>query len=124
MTPRIYADFNGYYRKGDVDCVELDTLGTLIDLHRLQVRLSEGLEIMAWIRVMRTRIWRSSALVTTTRCLAAGAGAFICLMALWHMFHIARSGFRASSFASGAGRLFRRRSFRERIGFARIVGSA
>ena len=48
MTPRIYADFNGYYRNGDVDCVELDTLGTLIDLHRLQVRLTEGLEIMAW----------------------------------------------------------------------------
>ena len=48
MTPAIYADFNGY-RDGDpTDWVELDTFGTLRDLHFYQVVLREGLELMAW----------------------------------------------------------------------------
>jgi hypothetical protein len=46
--PRIHADFNGYHRDDEFDFVELDTMATLIDLHRLQIRLTEGLEIMAW----------------------------------------------------------------------------
>lgn len=48
MRPQIYADFNGYRRGNDADWVELDTFGTLQDLHFYQVILREGLEIMAW----------------------------------------------------------------------------
>ena len=48
MTPQIYADFNGYGRGDDSDWVELDTFGTLQDLHFYQVVLREGLELMAW----------------------------------------------------------------------------
>jgi len=48
MKPRIYADFNGYYHGKPTDWVELDTFGTLVDLHHFQVRLVEGLEIIAW----------------------------------------------------------------------------
>lgn len=46
--PVIYADFNGYGRGEDTDWVELDTFGTLKDLHFFQVVLCEGLELMAW----------------------------------------------------------------------------
>ena len=48
MTPTIYADFNGYCRGDASDWVELDTFGTLKDLHAFQVVLREGLEMMAW----------------------------------------------------------------------------
>src|SRR5215207_6292847 len=48
MTPKIYADFNGYRRGDDTDWVELDTFGTLKDLHFYQIVLREGLEIMTW----------------------------------------------------------------------------
>ena len=47
-SPQIYADFNGYVRSDDADWVELDTFGTLQDLHFYQVVLREGLEIMVW----------------------------------------------------------------------------
>ena len=46
--PRIYADFNGYLQGEDYDGVELDTLGTLADLHYQQIKLTEGLQLMAW----------------------------------------------------------------------------
>ena len=48
MAPEIYADFNGYRRGEGVDWVELDTFGTLQELHFQQVILREGLEIIAW----------------------------------------------------------------------------
>lgn len=46
--PVIYADFNGCRRGSDSDWVELDTWGTLKDLHFFQIVLREGLEMMAW----------------------------------------------------------------------------
>jgi phage tail protein X len=48
MPPRIYADFNGYRRGDTLDWIELDTFGTLVDLHHHQISLREGLEIVAW----------------------------------------------------------------------------
>lgn len=48
VLPRIYADFNGYRRGESLDWVELDTFGTLVDLHFQQLALADGLELMAW----------------------------------------------------------------------------
>lgn len=48
MPIRIYADFNGYGKDAEDASVELDTLGTLIDLHYYRVRLVEGLQITIW----------------------------------------------------------------------------
>lgn len=47
MTPRIYANFNGYCQGGASDWVELDTYGTLVDLHFYQIRLEDGLQLVA-----------------------------------------------------------------------------
>lgn len=46
--PRLYPDFNGYRRGTATHPVELDTFGTLVDLHYFKIRLTDGLEIMAW----------------------------------------------------------------------------
>lgn len=46
--PRVYADFNGFYRGDSYDWVELDVFGTLADLHFQKIALAEGLELMAW----------------------------------------------------------------------------
>lgn len=48
MTPQIYSDFNGYCRGDESDWVELDTYGTLVDLHFYQICLEEGLPLTAW----------------------------------------------------------------------------
>ena len=46
--PRLFADFNGYNRGDDSDSVELDTWGTLCDLHNFRVRLATGLIVTVW----------------------------------------------------------------------------
>lgn len=45
MIPKIYADFNGCCQGETSDWVELDSYGTLVDLHYHQIRLEEGMRL-------------------------------------------------------------------------------